>query len=479
MFAMAFCGSCPKLADMAETNAQQVARPWREQYEKGRTALDRNNLDYAIQLFTQVLEKEPAFFECRQALRAAQFKRSGGGAGFFKKFLGSANPWLVKAQATLRNNPLDALNAAEQALNSDPTNLTAHRILAEAALVAEFPRTAVLSMEIVFKQNPRDKELAMKLARTLSETGQAERAEAIMDELARALPNDPEVAQAVKDVAANRTLNEGGYDTIATGQGSYRDILRDEKTAVSLEQAQREVKTSDVTDHLIEEYENRLAGEPGNLRLLRSIAELYAQQKRFDRALEYYQRLAGTEAADPSLERAIAETKVKRIEYAIDQLNPGAPDHEQQAAALQAEREAFLLEDCRARVERYPSDLVLRFELGQLYFAAGRITEAIQEFQKAQNNPHKRIAAMLHLGLCFGRRGMHDLAARTLQNALKEKVGFDDEKKELLYALGMAYEKMGKREEGIEQLKQIYEVDIGYRDVAAKVDAYYDSQGKG
>ena len=31
---------------------------------------------------------------------------------------------------------------------------------------------------------------------------------------------------------------------------------------------------------------------------------------------------------------------------------------------------------------------------------------------------------------------------------------------------------MGKAEEAIDQFKQIYEVDIGYKDVAAKVDKY-------
>jgi len=68
---------------------------------------------------------------------------------------------------------------------------------------------------------------------------------------------------------------------------------------------------------------------------------------------------------------------------------------------------------------------------------------------------------------------MNDMAARALQSALKEKPVFDDEKKELLYQLYCVLEKMGKKEEAIEQLKQIYEVDIGYKDVAAKVDAYY------
>ena len=72
---------------------------------------------------------------------------------------------------------------------------------------------------------------------------------------------------------------------------------------------------------------------------------------------------------------------------------------------------------------------------------------------------------------------MNDLAARTLQNAIKEKLAFDDEKKELYYQLGCVYEKMNKREEAIEQFKQVYEVDISYKDVAAKVDAYYAGGG--
>ena len=83
---------------------------------------------------------------------------------------------------------------------------------------------------------------------------------------------------------------------------------------------------------------------------------------------------------------------------------------------------------------------------------------------------------MSYLGQCFARRGMNDIAARTLQDAIKEKPIFDDEKKELVYQLGVVLEKMNKREEMIEQFKQIYEIDIGYKDVAARVDAYYSGQ---
>jgi tetratricopeptide (TPR) repeat protein len=106
----------------------------------------------------------------------------------------------------------------------------------------------------------------------------------------------------------------------------------------------------------------------------------------------------------------------------------------------------------------------------------GRINEAIQEFQKAQNNPHIRIQALYHLGQCFARRRMYDLAARTYENAIKEKPVFDEEKKMLIYALGTALEAMGRKEQAIEQFKLIYEADIGFKDVAAKVDAFYAAQ---
>src|SRR5262249_3026687 len=139
--------------------------------------------------------------------------------------------------------------------------------------------------------------------------------------------------------------------------------------------------------------------------------------------------------------------------------------------------QAFQLEECKQRSDRYPTDLQIRFELGQLYFDSGKITEAIQEFQKAQNNPHRKLQAMTYLAKCFEKRGMNDLAVRRLQEALKEKLTFDEEKKDLIYTLGSVLDKMGKKEEAIEQFKTIYEIDSGYRDVAKKVEDYYAGGG--
>jgi len=466
---------------MPEKTVTDMPLDLRRMFTKGNEALQRDNFDYAIELFHQVLEKEPGFFECRKALRTAQSKKSGGGStGFFRKMMSNAgsSPQIAKAKMSLQKNPAEALAIAEQILNGDPNNSFAHKIAAEAAQALEMPRTAALSLEVLSRNSPHDKALAIEFGVALADAGEIARAEKVLIEFARTMPNDPEVAQALKNLSARNTMDEGGYDALAGGTGSYRDILKDKDQAVSLEQEKRVQKTEDMAERLIGEYEAKLKTEPNNLKTLRNLAELYTQKKQFDRAISYYERIKASEAGagDSALDRAIAETKVRQFDYQIEQLNPFAADNAEQIAKIKADKLTFQVAECQERVEKFPTDLMIRFEMGQLYFQAGKIGEAIQELQKAQGNPHKRLAAMNLLAQCFAKRKMYDLAAKTLQNAIKEKVGFDDEKKDLIYNLGCVLESMDKKEEAIEQFKLIYETDIGYKDVAAKVDAFYAGQ---
>jgi tetratricopeptide (TPR) repeat protein len=461
---------------MPEKSFNEVPRIERELFEKGMAAVERNNLDYALVIFNQILSKEPGFYECREKLRGAQLTKAGKGSSLFKKFLGKAgsSPNLAKAQIVLRNNPLEAIKAVEEILNGDPNNVLAHKTLAEAAIAADLPRTAVLSLEIARRAAPEDQDVALRLAEALVLIGNVSRAMAIYNELKRLNPHDTELDMTIKNLTASITMAEGGYDEIATGNASYRDILKDKDEAVSLEQQNRVEKAGDIARRLISEYQARLEQEPRNLKLIRDIANLYTQTKDFDKALEYYHRIAAEEGLnDPSLEKAISDTNLRKFDYQISQLDANAADHAEQSGKLQAERQEFLIKDARRRVEKYPNDLSLRFELGTILFNAKKYGEAIAEFQKSQNNPHLRIRSLIVLGQCFLGRNMNDLAVRALQNALKEKVGFDEERKEILYFLGVALEKMGKREEAIEQFKLIYEVDSAYRDVAARVDAFY------
>ena len=466
---------------MAEKTINEIGPDMRRLHTKAVEAAQRDNTDYAITLFCQILEREPGFFECRKALRAEQVKKAGASSsGFFKKMMSNAgsSPQIAKAKMALGKNPAEAMAIAEQVLNGDPTNAMAHRIIADAAVGLEMPQTRILELETMAKNSPKDKGVVVEFAQAVSETGSnATVAEKILAELIRSSPYDTDLLQVQKNLSAQKTMDEGGYGALEGGGGSYRDILRNKDEAVSLEQEKRVHKTEDVAERLIGEYEARLKSEPDNQKMMRSLAELYTQKNKFDEALELYTRIQNSsQASDSSLDRALSDTVVRKFDHAIAALNPFAADHAEQLAKYQAEKLNFQLAEAQKRVEKYPTDLAFRFELGVLCFQSGKVTEAIAEFQKAQQNANKRIAAMSYLAQCFALRGMNDSAVRTLQNAIKEKPGFDEEKKDLIYNLGCVFEKMGKKAEAIEQFLIIYETDVAYRDVGAKVDAHYASQ---
>ncbi len=461
---------------MPEKPLSQISFSTRELFDKGIAAVEKNNLDYAVTLFMQVLRLEPGFYEAREALRATQHKRAAGKRSLFRKFVGSASS-LTRGQVALRNNPQDAILVAEEALNEDPGNAAAHELLASAAMALGLPKTAVLSLEVAFKHKPTDRSLALELAEALGQLGNRARAEKILRDLLRTYPNDVEINEHLKNMLANRTLHEGGYGQLESGEGSFRDILKDKDEARLLEQQSRLVKAESVARDLISEHEARLAKDPENLRLLRDLADLHLKKKDFAGATRYFEAyLAKAGVNDPMILEALKNARLAEFDHLIQSLDKTHPDFEAQASELKNRRQQWLLEDARRRAELNPTDLGIRYELGELYLNGGRVGEAIAELQKAQNNPNRRIAAMTLLAQAFARRGMNDLAARKLQEAIKEKLIFDDEAKELRYQLGVVLEKMGRKEEAIEEFKAIYEQDVGYRDVMARVDAHYASQ---
>ncbi len=128
-------------------------------------------------------------------------------------------------------------------------------------------------------------------------------------------------------------------------------------------------------------------------------------------------------------------------------------------------------------VERYPNDYAYRHELGLLLLGRNRLDEAIQQLQIAQRNPKLRQSALLGLGKAFLAGRKFDLAVEQLQLAQSELLVMNDLRKEVIYTLGGAFESAGKAKEAIDEYKLIYTADSSYRDVSARINAFYDKPG--
>ena len=121
----------------------------------------------------------------------------------------------------------------------------------------------------------------------------------------------------------------------------------------------------------------------------------------------------------------------------------------------------------------YPNDYPARYALGMLLLELGQTDAAIAQFQQAQKGPQVRVPSLVGLGRCFKAKRLFDLAVTQFNTAKNDLGTMDDTKKDVIYELGTCYELMGKADLAIEEFKVIYSEDIGFRDVADKINAFY------
>lgn len=456
---------------MAEIEMDNAPRKAREHFEKGLASMERGNIDYAIDMLTLALDVCPQLLKARRFLRAAQVKRyKANPPGAMAKAMlpMKAAAKQMKAQTLMKKDPVGALKASEEVLALDPYNLQFANLNAQAAVAAGMPEAAILTLEVVKETHSSDVKLLRQLAALYTEVERLHDARVIYEEVVRLAPNDPQAIKQLKDATALDSMQRGRWNE----EGDFRGKIKDVKEAVLLEQQSKAVKSGKDVEELIKENLRKVEAEPQNINYRRALAELYLRADKYDEALDVLktaQEITG--GADPQIDRAVSNAYIRKLDFEIAQFEAdGDAEH---AETWKKERRDFMLDDARDKVERYPNDLIFRYELAVQLFERNELNEAIQHFQLAQRNPQKRIRTLYYLGLCFKAKGQIDIAVEQLQKAVSELPVMDDTKKDILYELGCLSESMGDKEKALGYFKEIYGVDISYRDVSAKIESFY------
>lgn len=456
---------------MAEVTQENAPRKARDMFEKGFAAMERGTLDYAIDMFLAALDIEPGFLKARKFLRAAEirrFKEKKGGALTHMLANVQGGMQTLTVNQLIKKNPAEALKATEKLMRIDPLNLGFIKLLHKAAVAASMPEVAIQTLEVAKDHYPKNVELLTELAKLLTDTNQMRAARQCYEEIARLNPNDPKALKMLKDSVALDTMQQGGWSEAS----SYRDVMKDAKEATLLEQDAKAVKSATDLDALIKETSAKVEREPENINYKRALADLLARAERFDEAMQVLRTAQETTGrADPQVERALSALHVKKFDHDIAQLQQAGQTAEAEKKA--AEKDTFLVEDAAERVRRYPNDLQFRYEYGVLLFEHQRLNEAIEELQMAQRNPQRRIRALYYLALCFKEKKQYDIALEQLEKAASELNIMDNTKKDIFYEIGLLNEAMGQPDKAATFYKEIYSVDIRYKDVATRIEKTY------
>ncbi|MGH8101306.1 MAG: tetratricopeptide repeat protein [Chthoniobacterales bacterium] len=458
---------------------RDLSETQRSYWLKAVAAIELRNFGYAISLLQGILKQEPEFLTGRQLLRRIEVTKSSGPRK--RTFTISTAPIaIMKAQREMKKDPGRAVEMIEKVLEDEPYNKQANRALKEAAVAAGWLELGLFALETLLEENPRDEKLLRQLAWLHKELGEPEKEVEVYNRISEINPLDAEALRLGKDASARASMKSGGW----TEAASYRDLIKDKEFAISLEQQGRMKLTGESLDQQIAKTYERHQAEPKNVVLARRLASLYEEKQDLESAGAWYQYASDlTKGTDTGLVRKISDMKIKQLDREIAQheefLGLPALDDElreqksQELGTAKQKRVEVLIADARDCVARNPTDLQLRFELGEQLLKAGQFREALPELQRARRNPAVRLKAMNLLGRCYTGLGMLDLAMKQLEEASKEILSMDTMKKEVVYNLGLVYERMGERDRSLDCMKQIYEADYGYKDVAQRVESSY------
>jgi predicted Zn-dependent protease len=461
------------MAEITETELSPALRPL---WLKALSAVQMNNLEYAVSLLQAVLKDGPAFLEARMILRKCEiqiYSKTEKKKGLFGSSGNSMG--IMKLASPAKKDPTGTLPLIEKELEKDPLSDAANELLFETAIRLELYETAAFALETIRKHKPENVKLLHRLAEHYLSREMPAKATEVYNDIIKQAPNDSVAIKGAKDASARASMKKQRWDE----NTSMRDLMRDASENEELEKSSRSGLTLEQLEARRDKVIDKYNADPNNLATAKELGALYEQLEDWANAYTFFHWAHTLSNGDIALstksaqmrDRAL-ETELKALEVAVA-ANPEDVQLAEQLAQNRSLRLAEQVAEAKGRVDQNPTDPQLRFELGYALYRSGEFTAAIPHLQQATRNPHIRTKVLLLLGRTFRSKNMFDLAIKQLTDALADLNVMDSTKKEVLYEKGLIHHDMGDKVAALDAFKQIYEVDYGYRDVAERVESSY------
>jgi tetratricopeptide (TPR) repeat protein len=435
-----------------------------KQIQKADEAAKKRNYDFAVELYQQILEIDADQGDARAGLRQALKRRHEHKKGGFLRAL-SAAPQLAAAKALHKARKYDACaKTLESYLATNPLDEDANVLLGTALEEGRHYKSARAVYEFITEIAPKNCS-GLKRAGAMSwRLGDHVKALEYYERALAADPRDQEAIKARKDLAAEHAMSRSSLPITHS-----RDQIKDKDRAAALERDKRLHQSDDELRADLARLEERYA-ENRAPELMARMAEIHERLRDPESALEWIERALSYRKDDAALAARAGDLRAKSLKKAIAQAGKDG----NQARADELERELWRIEadEMRRRVQLNPGDLATRLQLARRLARMGEHDAAIGELQKAVADPRQKREAQFLLGTCFQAKGYRDLARKEYNNALEGSPPNDERTKEILYNLGGLAEAENDTAQARACYSRVFEVDIGYRDVAQKMERF-------
>ena len=470
---------------MEEIPISSLSDRERKSFANAKMAMERGNFEYAVEICASILSRKPECLEVRKLLRTAQQNLFATSRRGLERFVHQLNGWFVAmaGKIWLKRKPARSMEIGERILRKDPYHVSALSLIAHASRSMGLYETEAFCLGSICERYPENADVLERLCEALIKVGDTDQSLAIAERLSNLQPNSGRVQELVKSASVAHSINKGKW---AEEEEDFRSKLKDRSESERLERASRMVMDDSERMTRIQDIISSIHRDPQNLDNYKLLIKAYAAREDYDNALSWLEKAFSLPQAesDAILRQFRSELKISSLEQEIFSLkaeksraSSDTQEIDSRLEGLEAQLQEFKLTETKSLVEQFPNDFTQRFKYGELLLSANDVDTAIQQFQVSQRSPSLKIQSLFNLGKCFIQKGLFDLALEQLESANASLSTMDDFKKEVVYLTAECLEKLNRNEEAISRYKAIYASDIGFRDVADKVDAFYRGEG--
>jgi tetratricopeptide (TPR) repeat protein len=462
--------------------APAVRQRVQKTFEHAKRCVEKDDFDYAHQLFTQCVAEDPANVVYLQAMLANLHKKYNNNkkgaklAGLKIKSHRSA-----MAKAADKGQWVPAFEAGCAALLLNPWDIATLLAMADACNELGIDEAQLSYLRSALDVDGKDINVNRKAALALQRMGQFDQAIACWHRVEQAKPNDEEAQQQISRLSVEKTIHQGGYDPALLGGG--KGGARPGAKAPSVARLSRGAAAED--DHDPDappvppevRYKTAIESEPAKVEHYFNLADLYGQELRFDEAQRVLDRAnQASGGGNLQVRERIEDLQLRRASHHTAQAQKnfdaaGTPEAKALLDRAKVHQNQVELEVYAARADREPGNTRYHFELAMRLKKAGKIKQAITSFQSARNDPKRKALVLVELGKCFQKIEQYKLSLNHYEQALEIVEPTDQEtRKSALYRAGVLATGLRELDRAERHLAELAGLDFGYRDVSDRLD---------
>ena len=456
-------------------------------YDKGVEAMNQRQWDYAIECLSTAVRLSPDTLDYRKAkYRSCRKKEKEEGTSTIASVkLIDIRRKLLQAKMIKDWSGMDKWGEAGVVYAPSDAQFFSH--IAHACAEMSRTRVARYAWSITLRLAPENVDYNRAYGRFLCTLKEFDNAKKCFLRILQQVPEDGYAKEMLRYIDVERLIHKRGYKDPESTHDVELDSDRP-ATPVANDTEQKSVFALDVGGVFdLKQDGNKVAVEVNSETRQKShhlrLARTYAEQRQWDRCLDAYRAALELTPDDPSIHEMMEDAELNQLRDNVDRLQRAAQKTPAAVRLAQEAQEAehqMLLRRIavnKSRLERYRSDMKLRFKLAEDYSKLGEYRQAIPLYQQAANNITLRAEALLKLGQCWICDGKRDLAARQFKAALASLKATDhpDEWKTAHYWLGRLHEAEGRNEEAESHYSEVILLDYGFRDTVKRLEGLQSS----